>query len=110
MFKYEKDSLKRITEKLKNIFSHRLKAVVAFGSRIRGDFNSELADYRINVKSGLVENKYVEYFKILLSRTTDVDYGDFEVIDKERAEDSLNKAYEFLIMAESLLEKLMTDE
>jgi len=61
------------------------------------------------VKPGLMENKYIEYFKILLARRTDVDYGDFEVVDKDKAEDALNKAYEFLIMAEKVL-TLMTDE
>lgn len=62
------------------------------------------------VKHGLIDTQYVEYFKTLLSRRTDVDYGDFEVVDKEKAEDSLNKAYKFLIMAEKLLERLITDE
>ncbi|GAB5045960.1 nucleotidyltransferase domain-containing protein [Thermodesulfovibrio sp. TK110] len=52
MFEYEKISLKRITENLKNSFSYRLKAVVAFGSRVRGDFNRE-SDFDILV---IVEN------------------------------------------------------
>lgn len=44
MFKHEKISLIRITEELKKTFSERLKAVVAFGSRVRGDFHSESED------------------------------------------------------------------
>ncbi|MDI1472811.1 MAG: hypothetical protein QMD43_00605 [Thermodesulfovibrio sp.] len=51
MFQYEKESLLKITEKLKSAFSERLKTVVVFGSRVRGDF---------------------------------------EIIDKEKAEDALN--------------------
>lgn len=37
MFKHEKGSLIRI----KKVFSERLKDVVAFDSRVRGDFHSE---------------------------------------------------------------------
>lgn len=33
--------------------------------------------------------------------------GDFEIIDKEKAEDSLNKAHEFLIMDEKLLREII---
>jgi uncharacterized protein (UPF0332 family) len=59
------------------------------------------------VKAAMMDNKYIEYFKTLFARRTDVDYGDFELIDKEKAEDSLNKACEFLIMADGLLNELI---
>lgn len=41
MFRYEEDSLLKVTEELKTAFPERLKAVVAFGSRVRGDFHSK---------------------------------------------------------------------
>lgn len=58
------------------------------------------------VRTGLLNSKYIDYFKILLSRRTDVDYGDFEEIDKEKAEDSLKKAQEFLVEADRLINEL----
>ncbi|GEM_PF-5119241 len=52
-----------------------------------------------------------EFFSMTLTteekRAFDMDYGDFEVIEKEKAEDSLNKAREFLIMAEGFLNELI---
>lgn len=61
------------------------------------------------VRTGLLSVQYIDYFKILLSRRTDVDYGDFEEIDREKAEDSLKKAQEFLLKAERLINELSTD-
>ncbi len=58
------------------------------------------------VKPGFIDEKFIEYFKILLSRRTDVDYGDFEEINKDKAKDSLEKSYEFLTMAEKLVNEL----
>ena len=70
-----------------------------------------LAEYRIKkakeIKAKMMDNKYIEYFKTLFARKTDVDYGDFELIDKEKAENSLNKAHEFLIIADRLLNELI---
>jgi uncharacterized protein (UPF0332 family) len=41
------------------------------------------------IKPGILPVDIVKKFKILLSRRTDVDYGDFETIDKADAEDSI---------------------
>ena len=41
------------------------------------------------VKPGLLPVDVVKDFKLLLSRRTDVDYGDFDTIDKADAEDSV---------------------
>ncbi len=41
MFSLEKDAVKRATKKLKKVLGNDLIAVVAFGSRIRGDFSQE---------------------------------------------------------------------
>jgi predicted nucleotidyltransferase len=39
MFSYEKNTIKRATERLREILGDNLVAVTAFGSRTRGDFN-----------------------------------------------------------------------
>lgn len=41
MFVNEKNSLFRVTSQLRESFKERLKAVIAFGSRVRGDFHGE---------------------------------------------------------------------
>ncbi len=43
------------------------------------------------IKPGLLPVQVAKDFKLLLSRRTDVDYGDFEMIDTEDAEDSVQK-------------------
>jgi predicted nucleotidyltransferase len=48
MFSFEKDAIKRATESLKAVLGDNLVAVVAFGSRVRGDFN-EGSDFDILV-------------------------------------------------------------
>lgn len=41
------------------------------------------------IKPGILPVDIIKKFKMLLSRRTDVDYGDFETIDKADAEDSI---------------------
>ncbi len=41
MFKIEEESLKRLTNKLRLALGERLKYVIAFGSRVRGDFTAD---------------------------------------------------------------------
>ncbi|RMG67328.1 MAG: nucleotidyltransferase domain-containing protein, partial [Nitrospirae bacterium] len=41
MFKTEKESIERIVRSLSEHFGSRLRHVVAFGSRVRGDFHAE---------------------------------------------------------------------
>lgn len=41
------------------------------------------------IKPGILPVDIIKKFKMLLSRRTDVDYGDFETIDKGDAEDSI---------------------
>lgn len=48
------------------------------------------------VKPGLLPVSAIKQFKTLLSRRTDVDYGDFETVDEADAADSLQIAVEFL--------------
>lgn len=44
------------------------------------------------IKSHVLPKDYVKKFEILLSRRTDVDYGDFDTVDIADAEDSLKIA------------------
>ncbi|MBI4715853.1 MAG: HEPN domain-containing protein, partial [Nitrospirae bacterium] len=48
------------------------------------------------IKSGLLPVEVVKKFKTLLSRRTDVDYGDFETVDEKDATDSLRIAGEIV--------------
>lgn len=48
MFSFEKNAIKRTTEKLKEVLGDNLIAVAAFGSRVRGDF-SQGSDFDILV-------------------------------------------------------------
>ncbi len=59
------------------------------------------------VREGLLDREMVEDFKTLLARRTDVDYGDFEDIDRHRAEDSLIRAERFLKKAMEIQRNLM---
>lgn len=53
MYIHEKESLSRITEKLKKSFSDRIVSVHAFGSRVRGD-HDQWSDFDVLV---VVRNK-----------------------------------------------------
>ena len=48
------------------------------------------------IKTGILPIETIKKFKILLSRRTDVDYGDFDTIDEKDAEDSLKDAEEIV--------------
>lgn len=48
------------------------------------------------VKRGILPIDVIKKFKILLSRRTDVDYGDFETIEANEAKDSLRLAGEVI--------------
>lgn len=48
------------------------------------------------IKPALLQVEVIKKFKTLLSRRTDVDYGDFETINAAEAEDSLRIAQEMI--------------
>jgi len=60
------------------------------------------------IKPGLLPVDVVKNFKLLLSRRTDVDYGDFDTIGKAEAEDSIKIIGEMIEIIEKLRKKLMT--
>mgnify|MGYP000033855400 CR=1 FL=1 len=41
LFTIEKEAIRRATERLREVLGENLVAVVAFGSRVRGDFHGE---------------------------------------------------------------------
>lgn len=60
------------------------------------------------VKPGLLSIDLIKKFKTLLSRRTDVDYGDFETVDKTEAEDSIRITEEILAQIEKAIMKMDT--
>lgn len=61
------------------------------------------------IKTKLIPENIIKDFKSLLSLRTDVDYGDFESIDKKEAEDALKKASRFLKVTEHGRKKLIRE-
>lgn len=90
MFKIEERSLIEITEKLKNLLKDNLIAVIAFGSRVRGDFYGE-SDFDVLV---IVEHRDYEIIKKIIAlfyeeeERTNIQYSvivkDKEAFEKER--------------------------
>jgi uncharacterized protein (UPF0332 family) len=61
------------------------------------------------VKTGVLPVDLVKKFKILLSRRTDVDYGDFDTTGVAEAEDSLRHAEDIVQMIDSARRKIIAD-
>mgnify|MGYP006309821651 CR=1 FL=1 len=61
------------------------------------------------IKPGLLPTQVVKDMKLLLSRRADVDYGDFESIDIEEAEDSVKKAEKLLEQIDTVRRKLIAE-
>ncbi|MBW1921647.1 MAG: HEPN domain-containing protein [Deltaproteobacteria bacterium] len=61
------------------------------------------------IKPGILPVEIVKNFKILLSRRTDVDYGDFDTQEISDAEDSLKIAEKMVEEIDRLRKKLMAD-
>ncbi len=61
------------------------------------------------VKTGYLPKNIIDSFRILLARRTDVDYGDFSETTVEEAEDSLNKARDFVTSVEQALIRLKSE-
>jgi uncharacterized protein (UPF0332 family) len=61
------------------------------------------------IKTGVLPVEIIKKFKILLSRRTDVDYGDFDTIDANDAEDSLRSAEELITAIDAARIKLVEE-
>jgi uncharacterized protein (UPF0332 family) len=61
------------------------------------------------IKTGILPVEIIKKFKILLSRRTDVDYGDFDTIDNAEAEDSLKSAEEVIEAIDLARTKLLAE-
>jgi uncharacterized protein (UPF0332 family) len=54
------------------------------------------------IKKGILPVEIIKIYKTLLSRRTDVDYGDFDTIDSAETEDSVASAVKALDVIEAL--------
>lgn len=61
------------------------------------------------VKAEILPQDIIKIFKNLLSLRTDVDYGDFESIDKDDAEDAIKQAKRFLKIIEPVRKSLLKE-
>ena len=61
------------------------------------------------IKKELLSPELIKIFKTLLSRRTDVDYGDFDAIDKDEAENSISISEKAIKMIGELREKLIKE-
>ena len=61
------------------------------------------------VKPGVLPVDVMKKFKTLLSRRTDVDYGDFDTIGAAEAEDSLRSAEEIIELIDGARGKIVRD-
>ena len=61
------------------------------------------------IKTELLPVTIVKHVKTLLSRREDVDYGDFESITRDEAEDSVARAGEMLAAVEALRSRLAAE-
>lgn len=61
------------------------------------------------IKTGILKVDTVKDLKVLLSRSTDVDYGDFEAIDVDEAGDSVRKAEHILQQIDVVRKKLIAE-
>ncbi len=59
------------------------------------------------IKSKLLPVEIIKSFKTLLSRRTDVDYGDFETIDKADSEDSILLAEEIITTTDKVRKEII---
>ena len=61
------------------------------------------------IKPGSLPIRIIKGFKVLLSRRTDVDYGDFDMIDEKESEDSLIAAEEIIRVIDETRIKLLDE-
>lgn len=61
------------------------------------------------VKTGILPVDIIKKFKILLSRRTDVDYGDFDTIDANDSEDSLRDAEAIIETIDKVRKRLINE-
>jgi len=61
------------------------------------------------IKAGIIPQEVIKIFKELLVIRTDVDYGDFETVDKSEAEKAIKKARRFIKIIESARKNLIKE-
>ncbi|TAL27525.1 MAG: HEPN domain-containing protein [Nitrospirae bacterium] len=60
------------------------------------------------IKPGILPVDIIKKFKVLLSRRTDVDYGDFETVNKADAEDSIIITEKIIRTMDKARKKILT--
>jgi uncharacterized protein (UPF0332 family) len=58
------------------------------------------------IKSAILPVDVVRKFKVLLSRRTDVDYGDFETVDKTDADESMKSSEKIIKLIDKARKKI----
>ena len=58
------------------------------------------------IKSAILPVDVVRKFKVLLSRRTDVDYGDFDTVDKTDAEESMRSSEKIIKLIDKARKKI----
>lgn len=58
------------------------------------------------IKSAILPVDIIRKFKVLLSRRTDVDYGDFETVDKTDAEESMRSSEKIIKLIDKTRKKI----
>lgn len=61
------------------------------------------------IKAGIIPQEIIKIFKELLAIRTDVDYGDFETVDKSEAKKAIKKARRFIKTIESARRNLIKE-
>jgi uncharacterized protein (UPF0332 family) len=61
------------------------------------------------VKTNILPTELIDIFKDLLALRSDVDYGDFESVDKDDAEDAIEQAKRFIEIIETVREQLIKE-
>lgn len=61
------------------------------------------------VKTKILPEEVIDIFKELLSLRSDVDYGDFESVDKNDAEDAVEQAKRFIEIIEPVRKQLIKE-
>jgi len=61
------------------------------------------------IKPKILSQEVMRYFKNLMTLRTDVDYGDFESVEKNEADGALKQAKRFLKVIDSVRKKLIKE-
>ncbi len=61
------------------------------------------------IKTNTLPRNVIKFFKNLLSLRTDVDYGDFDFVEKPDAENAIKQANNFIEIVEPVRQKMIDE-